>query len=675
MFGCTKVLRNWSAEMKANTPTHVNVYDVADPELNIAGRGLDPDGMILVALMSGGDYLPDGIARCGIKLACEAAKAGYGKSLCLLQSHDREGLHEWRESLRHELQTNENGYFRTRHHSLKIPDDFPDLEVLRYYTNPAVSPSESLEAVRDAMTMRRRVQVNRLRSFVRDNFEWQGKEGANKLIRTLSQPLLVDVLVDKILHTGQAIGEASAGTLIRKITGRRTAFMNDATPELRISYVPREVVPIDVSQEAQADEPTSQDYRVSLERDSESEERPGELVTTSEQPTKPVRRVYDSSKPELAWVLEGLVKKVQPAALAAFDELELAKMTRKPQQKPKTPSARSKRGTGMPRGAIDRFVRVSKPAAASRKVCQDELGDAASCKAPGASSGPRTGLSTRHQSKPSQPLGSPSKAGTCGTTASSQVTTRTANTPGGFEANVTSSSLPPPPTSPAPSSSPNSSPPRQPLAANPVVHCEKLPRPARPFLATGAAEARLTRPKPTSTTPIVIAVQDSPPRPFEGSVMKQKTLDATAMRLSPPAVGGLASSPSKHAKAHSAKQLGIEVQQAGRDDSISGLEAASLLSSSSLLGRKAPQQSHERKDDQTTPSDASSLLTPERKVMKKLFVLDSSADGFAEVVDVESEERDVLEELDMARRDQKHGRARMVRLSDVSVVDLTADSP
>ncbi len=94
MFGCSKTLRNWSSEGKGGRPpTHVSMYDAAD--LKQGESGLDREGMVLVALMSGGDYLPEGIPGCGVKVACEAAKAGFGKSLCLIKRSDPESLSTW----------------------------------------------------------------------------------------------------------------------------------------------------------------------------------------------------------------------------------------------------------------------------------------------------------------------------------------------------------------------------------------------------------------------------------------------------------------------------------------------------------------------------------------------------------------------------------------------------
>ncbi|KAK5025582.1 hypothetical protein LTR16_012281, partial [Cryomyces antarcticus] len=106
MFGSGITLRNWSAELKSSkVPTHVNLYD--SEKTRAGAAGLDREGMVLIALMSGGDYLPEGIPGCGPKLACEAARAGFGASLCAIGRKDKEGLKAWRDQLAHEIKTNE----------------------------------------------------------------------------------------------------------------------------------------------------------------------------------------------------------------------------------------------------------------------------------------------------------------------------------------------------------------------------------------------------------------------------------------------------------------------------------------------------------------------------------------------------------------------------------------
>jgi Holliday junction resolvase YEN1 len=57
MFGCGLTLRNWSSEGSRGNhpPTHVSMYDA---KVTKEGKsGLDREGMILIAMMSGGDYI------------------------------------------------------------------------------------------------------------------------------------------------------------------------------------------------------------------------------------------------------------------------------------------------------------------------------------------------------------------------------------------------------------------------------------------------------------------------------------------------------------------------------------------------------------------------------------------------------------------------------------------
>ena len=88
MFGSTMTLRDWSKEgARGNkTASHVTVLRADDARIK---TGLDSDGMILVALLSGGDYNVGGVAGFGPSLACEIAKAKFGTELLQLL---RQGL-------------------------------------------------------------------------------------------------------------------------------------------------------------------------------------------------------------------------------------------------------------------------------------------------------------------------------------------------------------------------------------------------------------------------------------------------------------------------------------------------------------------------------------------------------------------------------------------------------
>lgn len=360
MFGCTKTLRNWSAEGKsAKTPTHVTMYDV--DKIKQAGLGLDREGMVLVALMSGGDYLPDGIPGCGVKVACEAAKAGFGKSVCRLKSSDSAGINAWRASLAHELHSNEKGYFRVRHKALGIPQDFPNMEVLRYYTHPVVSKTADLESIRQKFQMQRDMQLDGLREFTRETFDWDYRLGAIKFIRVLGQALLVRQML---------LSQADSERHVERITGRRKHFSTDATPELRVSYIPGNVVPIDLSTEV--DEVISSGREgLALNSDEEFETPEDGMDTASNTGSG---KVFDVSKPDLTWVLEDLARKAAPKAVLAWEEAEVAKALRKsPKKKATTTTARVKKAANPQKGAMDQYVRTTKSSQPALSITKPPL--------------------------------------------------------------------------------------------------------------------------------------------------------------------------------------------------------------------------------------------------------------------------------------------------------------
>ncbi|KAI6781524.1 holliday junction resolvase YEN1 [Emericellopsis cladophorae] len=326
MFGCTRSLRNWTAESRtAKTPTHVTQYDIDN--MDIAGKGLDREGMVLVALMSGGDYLPDGILGCGVKVACEAAKAGYGRSLCKIKASDKQALADWRNSLIHELKTNESKFFRIKHSVLaqKVPEDFPNIEALK-----------------DSMAHheQRPLHLYDLREFARTAFGWDYRVGGVKFIRVLGAALLTRQLL------------RGNEEHIERIAGSRAHFTTDGRTELRLRFIPENVVPVDLSEEVDEDIPQS---RGSLSLNSDDElGAPDEEMSSSQ----PAAKIFDVSKPDLAWVLEDVVKKTAPVAYHDWQDAERVKALRKSPKKKATAKGAAK--PSVTSGAMDKFVRVTK---------------------------------------------------------------------------------------------------------------------------------------------------------------------------------------------------------------------------------------------------------------------------------------------------------------------------
>lgn len=348
MFGCTKTLRNWTSEGKGKTPSHVSVYGADDEGFRKAG--LEREGMVLVALMSGGDYLPEGIPRCGPKVACEAARAGFGKSLCKIKRSDTEGLKAWKEKLVTELRTNESGYFRTKHKALAIPDSFPNLDVLRYYTHPVVSDMATVEKLKKEGQWSRGINIVEMRKFVEETFDWTYRIGADKLIRVIAPSVLVQKLMARYQHgdsveCSEETAEREESALIRKISGRRAHFSTDGTSELRVQFIPANIAGLDLSLEKEEGEaPSFGRDGLALNSDEELEE----------ESVAPKKR-FDPTVPDALWIAEAILKLGAPLKVEDFEAEERRKLERK---KPK--ATVRKKNEVSPSKTLDGWVKTTK---------------------------------------------------------------------------------------------------------------------------------------------------------------------------------------------------------------------------------------------------------------------------------------------------------------------------
>ena len=388
MFGSTMTLRDWSKEgTRGNkTASHVNVLRAEETRTK---TGLDSDGMILVALLSGGDYNTDGVPGFGPSLACEIAKAQFGSELLeLLRQGDVDGVREWRDRLQYELETNESGYFRKRHKSVKIPEDFPDSTVLGYYTNPAVSSPEQMQKIRAkcAETWDTDIDVPALRVYVAEKFEWLYRNGAKKLIRTLAPSLLANRLRRGLKNTTITSPE--------NIKERRMHFINDGMPELRLEVVPSDVVGLNIE-----DEEDSPAYKECAAADGvdpiPNQDETNDLgIDGSEEPSAPVSPSksrnsppWDATAPQKIWVPETVVKLGIGAFVEAWEQKQrdilsdpkkfAARKCPKSKPKPRVGNA------GIRPGALEGFFTSSKHGVAhdmktvspSKSITRTELQD------------------------------------------------------------------------------------------------------------------------------------------------------------------------------------------------------------------------------------------------------------------------------------------------------------
>lgn len=349
MFGCTRALSKYSSESKSlPTPTHVNMYDVSNPDL------LGREGMILVAMMSGGDYYPQGIPGCGTKIASAAAKGGFGKSLCLLEPSDEEGRQNWRESLMHELRTNESKFFQRKSPALALEmskGDFPDMEILQYYKHPSVS--QSLGDITEKITRKKDIHVQALREFTREKLGWDFRIGAIWFMRQLAPALLVQSMLNN---------ESSYASLVECVSNRRLHWSADAAPELRVTYVPEKVVSILLEEEVEGPMQVSQAPQVDQASDDLGEDGLGSQSS--------LRKEYDVTKTESLWVLETVARKTIPRLVDEWEEAERVRVEARSKRtaaksKPKPRAAKAVKDLSMPQGAIEDFIQYSKATATS----------------------------------------------------------------------------------------------------------------------------------------------------------------------------------------------------------------------------------------------------------------------------------------------------------------------
>ena len=361
MFGSGLTFRNWSPEVKtSNKPTHVNVYE--SEKTKNGPSGLDREGMVLVALMSGGDYIPEGVPRCGPKLACEAARAGFGHELCKIARKDKVGFRNWRERLEYELHTNESKFFKRKHGGLRIPEDFPNVEVLGYYTNPVISTKAQLDKLRERFKWDQDINFAELRTFTAEAFDWTKLGGAKKFVRNLAPVTLVRNLRLRA-RSLEVEPQDAESRLVNSIHGKRNHASTDGMTELRVSFRPIDLVPIDLEAEEPDDELPID------ESDTEEEDAPTAFQTSNtltEAPGTPTKKRapsnYDPTQLDKIWIFESIVKAGVPVKVQDWEESfsdARKRLTMKHAAKA-TEKKNLPRRKKAPQDSLDRFVKVTK---------------------------------------------------------------------------------------------------------------------------------------------------------------------------------------------------------------------------------------------------------------------------------------------------------------------------
>ncbi|GAA6010859.1 hypothetical protein JCM11491_004569 [Sporobolomyces phaffii] len=209
----------------------------------LSTTGLSREDMILVALMSGGDY-SEGIRGCGVTTAKLLAQAGFGRTLLRgikLHASDRTAqrafLEEWREQVAEVLRTNPDKLLEKKSPALATKlvesSDFPSLEIVNNYASPRVSEAGSY----DPPTWDRDVDLEGLIAFVTDMFEW----GHEQVRAKFRNNLWVGLLMRRARRTaiGQDEGRSAsspsksspaASALVQSVINFKCESSTDFTP-------------------------------------------------------------------------------------------------------------------------------------------------------------------------------------------------------------------------------------------------------------------------------------------------------------------------------------------------------------------------------------------------------------------------------------------------------------
>ncbi|KAF7588471.1 hypothetical protein BBP40_005665 [Aspergillus hancockii] len=367
MFGSKLTVMNFSKESKtkASGATHITCYEMDNLNSSSCSR-LDRPGMILFAMLSGGDYLPSGVPKCGSKLAGEIARAGFGADLLeVLESEGTEldvKLSEWRERLQYELEENESGYFQTKHKVVRIPETFPDRAILSYYAKPMVSTLNDLEVLqaRLADAWDRDIDVFELRRFTADTFEWNYRSGARKVIKLLAEPLVSYRLrLQKELTAFPFRLSENDAPMLQKVYKSRTSFSTDGLTELQLDYVPIDIVGLDLlAEEPNPPRPQQETAPSGDEEDAEVDEEPAPQSPTKKRVTKR----FDPYASEKLWVFETLATIGIPEVVQNWkqEESEKASAPKKSSSRKTGPKKKGPIDPGMKRGSILKYGTLTK---------------------------------------------------------------------------------------------------------------------------------------------------------------------------------------------------------------------------------------------------------------------------------------------------------------------------
>ncbi|KAF7306330.1 hypothetical protein MIND_00424200 [Mycena indigotica] len=323
LFGARTVIRNSSNNLSGNRSNpslnangkddknHSRVFRMQDIETH-PDIELTRGDMILIGLCSGGDYDTSGMTGCGPKIARGLIRYGLGRSLYdaaknLSRERLQTFLHDWRNQMRHELRTDSRGFIGRKQVSLsnKIPDAFPDVDILLSYVNPLTSESLGRSSDNLKLTWGKEPDLGKLAKTCEFYFEW----GYRNMIIKRFKTVVWHGAVLRILRRGVLELDGRRGML--PMTPRKTKSglpAAEGTPSKMIAKHFSSLTVNDNSDDEEEDSPLIAKITRSREHASTDaileyrlEIHPQQLVRLAESGIQNIRRPEDADEyPELA---------------------------------------------------------------------------------------------------------------------------------------------------------------------------------------------------------------------------------------------------------------------------------------------------------------------------------------------------------------------------------------
>ncbi|KAL0579207.1 hypothetical protein V5O48_002769 [Marasmius crinis-equi] len=200
IFGVKRLLRKSSDEPSR----HELLFDVYSSEAIEEVLGLTSAALTFVALLRGTDY-HDGVKGCGISIALQLARCGYGEELIHgLEEHAKAPqrfsafLTRWRSEVQDELLHNARGYLQRCQPAVagNISSAFPDLGVLEHFVDGQRTPiPEGCDSLKPQLP-----NIPNIVTICRNNLLWTDQEilrrfeshfWAGAILKILYSPLVV----------------------------------------------------------------------------------------------------------------------------------------------------------------------------------------------------------------------------------------------------------------------------------------------------------------------------------------------------------------------------------------------------------------------------------------------------------------------------------------------------